>query len=61
MLMDLLVNFVLLGGYSVAALAIMWVLSKISFVRSTAVRFGRWFERMNDKLDNATGRYTTWR
>lgn len=61
MLMDLLVNFVLLGVYGVAVSAMMWVLYKIPFVRKTVKRCWRWFERVDERIHEATGYYNTWR
>lgn len=61
MLMDLLVNFVLIGVQCTAVAAVIWVLSRIPFVCSTAKRFGQWFDSLNDKMDEAMGYYETWR
>lgn len=61
MLMDLLVNFVLSAMYFGATAAVIWILARIPFVRRTAKRFGRWFNGINDKMDEAMGYYETWR
>lgn len=61
MLMDLLVNLVLIFFQCGAVFAMTWILAKIPFVRDTAIRFGRWFDRMDERIHEATGYYNTWR
>lgn len=61
MLEYLLLTFGLIALYCAMTALNVWILSGIPFVRKTAGRCWRWFERINDKIDEATGYYETWR
>ncbi len=61
MLVDLVLTLGLIALYAGMVLASICILSRIPFVRKAVEGFGRWFDSINDKLDEAMGYYETWR
>ena len=61
MLEDFVLSLLLFGFYATSIYSCIWLLRKIPFVRISVRRFRRFFDRVNDKLDEEFGYYEEWR
>lgn len=61
MLEDFVITMLLIAFYSAMVAFNVWILLRIPFVRKSAVRFKKFVDRVNDKLDEACGYYEVWK